>query len=59
LKSVPVADGTDEIYYPGEIEALNDARHRRDGLTLAPETISDLNKLARETGLEAALPWSQ
>jgi LDH2 family malate/lactate/ureidoglycolate dehydrogenase len=59
LKSVPVADGADTIYYPGEIEALNDARHRRDGLTLAPETISDLDKLARETGLEAALPWSQ
>ena len=59
LKSVPVADGADGIYYPGEIESLNDARNRRDGLTLAAETVSDLGKLARETGLEAALPWSE
>lgn len=56
LKSVEPADGAKEIYYPGEIEALQDARNRREGLRLAPETMTELGRLARELGLRAALP---
>ncbi|GAA4324543.1 Ldh family oxidoreductase [Pigmentiphaga soli] len=57
IKSVPLAKGFDEIFYPGEIEARNDARNRRDGLLLPQDTLADLARIARETGLESELPF--
>jgi LDH2 family malate/lactate/ureidoglycolate dehydrogenase len=51
LKSVPLAPGADEIFYPGEIEARNDARHRAEGLELPQATLADLRAVARETGI--------
>jgi len=51
LKAVPLAQGHQEIFYPGEIEARNDARNRRDGLVLPPDTIRDIEKVAAECGL--------
>lgn len=48
LKSAPLAKGTEEIFYPGEIEARNDQRHRAEGLTLPADTIVDLAKLGHE-----------
>jgi LDH2 family malate/lactate/ureidoglycolate dehydrogenase len=50
LKSVPLA-GSDEVFYPGEIEARNDARYRKEGLTLPADTVSDLAKIAGRCGL--------
>lgn len=55
LKAVPVAEGGGEILYPGEIEARNDAAHRRDGLDLPADTLGDLRKLAGELGLPCEL----
>ncbi len=51
MKSVPRADGVDEIFYPGEIEARNDERQRRDGLELPAATLADLERVANETGI--------
>ena len=51
LKAVPLAQGHEEIFYPGEIEARNEARHRSEGLVLPPDTIRDLEKVAAECGL--------
>ena len=51
LKAVPLAQGHEEIFYPGEIEARNDARNRREGLVLPADTIRDLEKVAAECGL--------
>jgi LDH2 family malate/lactate/ureidoglycolate dehydrogenase len=51
LKSVPLAPGSEEIFYPGEIEARNDARHRAEGLELPQATLADLHAVARETGI--------
>ncbi len=51
LKAVPLAVGHEEIFYPGEIEARNEARHRRDGLVLPPDTVRDLEKVAATCGL--------
>ncbi len=34
VKAVPLAPGFDEILYPGELEARNEARHLREGLDL-------------------------
>ena len=56
IKSVPRAKGFDEIFYPGEMEARNDRRNRAQGLELAEDTLADLRRIAKETGLEAKLP---
>lgn len=55
LKSVPLAQGYDEVFYPGEIEARNDAQNRRDGLLLPDDTLADLRRLATECGLDGRL----
>ena len=57
LKSVPPADGFDEVFFPGEIEARADARNWRDGLVFPEDTRAGLRDLAREMGLEARLPF--
>jgi LDH2 family malate/lactate/ureidoglycolate dehydrogenase len=57
LKAVPLAQGFDEVFYPGEMEARNDARNRNDGLTLPADTIRDLERIADEMELRAELPF--
>ncbi|HEY0910768.1 MAG TPA: Ldh family oxidoreductase [Bradyrhizobium sp.] len=58
LKAVPLAQGFEEIVYPGELEARADLRHRRDGLLLPADTREDLRKLANEFGLQSELPFA-
>lgn len=58
LKSVPLAKGYDEILYPGEHEARNDARNREAGIVLPEDTLADLRRLAEECGLESELPFA-
>ena len=58
IKSVPLAKGHDEVFYPGEIEANNNVANRRDGLLLPDDTLADLARIARECGLESQLPFS-
>ena len=58
IKSVPRAPGYEEVFYPGEIEAANDARLRREGLLLAEDTLASLKRIGEETGLGAKLPFS-
>ncbi|MBM4312379.1 MAG: Ldh family oxidoreductase [Deltaproteobacteria bacterium] len=57
LKAVPLAKGFKEIFYPGEIEARNEALYLREGLRLPEETLADLARLAKETDREALLPF--
>jgi len=56
LKSVPLAKGHDEVFDPGEIEANSNIANRRDGLLLPEDTLTDLVRIARETGLTGKLP---
>ncbi|HSQ04748.1 MAG TPA: Ldh family oxidoreductase, partial [Burkholderiales bacterium] len=58
LKSVPLAQGFEEVFYPGEREARNDALNRKDGLQLPEDTLADLRRIACETGLESKLPFA-
>jgi len=58
LKSVPCAKGFDEVFYPGELEARNEAHNRKEGLLLPEDTLADLAKVARELGLRSRLPFS-
>jgi LDH2 family malate/lactate/ureidoglycolate dehydrogenase len=53
LKSVPLAQGFDEVFYPGEIEARNDAKNRDGGILPPADTVADLRKLADEYGLQS------
>ena len=47
----------DEVLYPGELEARNEKRNRRDGLALPDDTLADLRKLAGAHGLSSLLPF--
>ena len=53
LKAVPLAQGFEEVFYPGEVEARNEAKHRAEGLSLPADTLADLAKIAGELGLAA------
>ena len=57
LKSVPLAQGFDEVVYPGELEARNHATNAKLGILLPEDTIADLRKVANETGLNDRLPF--
>lgn len=57
IKRVPLAQGHDEIFYPGEIEARNDTRNRDEGLDLPDDTLADLAAIATKSGLESKLPF--
>ena len=46
---MPLGKGADEVFYPGEMEAGNDVRNRREGLLLPADTLVSLSKIARET----------
>lgn len=54
LKQAPRAPGFGEIFYPGEIEACNDARNRAEGLSLPDDTLDDLEALAARYRLDAS-----
>ena len=56
IKSVPLAKGFDEVFYPGEMEARNDQRNRAQGITFPDDTIADLKRIAAEAGLQSLLP---
>lgn len=51
LKGSAPAAGQSEILYPGEPEARQAAHHLANGLRLPAQTIADLDRLARETGV--------
>jgi LDH2 family malate/lactate/ureidoglycolate dehydrogenase len=53
LKSVPLAQGFDEIVYPGELEARSEERNRAEGILLPEDTRADLRKLADAFGVPA------
>ena len=55
IKAVPTAKGFNEVFYPGEIEANNDRRNRKEGILLPDDTVADLERIARETRLESRL----
>lgn len=52
VKSVPTAEGVDEIFFPGELEDRNTERNRAQGISVADQTWQSLTKLGSETGVE-------
>jgi LDH2 family malate/lactate/ureidoglycolate dehydrogenase len=51
IKATPLAQGVDEIFYPGEMEARSDARLREKGIELPQDTIDDLARIGRELSI--------
>ena len=51
LKDVPLAEGHDKVYFPGEMENDFDVVNRRDGLLLAKDTLTSLSDIAKEFNL--------
>ena len=41
------------MFYPGEIEFNNNLKNRKDGIQLPDDTLADLKRIAKETGLAA------
>ncbi len=56
MKQVPLAEGFDEIFYPGEIEARHEVLARQNGLILPDDTMRDLAKLAKSFELMDLYP---
>jgi LDH2 family malate/lactate/ureidoglycolate dehydrogenase len=50
MKAVPLAEGFDEIFFPGEIEDRSRIRREREGIELPSRTMEALERLAAETG---------
>jgi LDH2 family malate/lactate/ureidoglycolate dehydrogenase len=55
VKSVPLAEGFDEVFYPGEVEDRSRARTGREGVDLPAGTLADLERLAEQVGVPLAL----
>lgn len=53
LKTTPRRAGSGEIFYPGEPEALSDARTRQEGIQLPDDTAEDLRHQASQIGVTA------
>jgi LDH2 family malate/lactate/ureidoglycolate dehydrogenase len=51
LKDVPLAEGHEQVYYPGEMEKLADLNNRKQGLILPEDTLSDVLRVARQAGV--------
>jgi hydroxycarboxylate dehydrogenase B len=51
VKSAPKAPGVEAIFYPGEPEAMEQARRERDGIPLEDETWQQVMALAQELGI--------
>jgi LDH2 family malate/lactate/ureidoglycolate dehydrogenase len=55
MKAVPLAEGFEEIFYPGELEDRSRARLEREGIELPDKTVEALAQLAAETGVALAI----
>jgi LDH2 family malate/lactate/ureidoglycolate dehydrogenase len=53
VKAVPLAEGFDEVFFPGEPEARAARQHLEAGMSLPRQTLDDLRRLAGSTGVPA------
>ena len=52
VKGVPLAQGFDEVFYPGEVEDRSEAANlAAGGVVLAAESVADLRRLGEEAGV--------
>ena len=53
LKQTPRQPMIDQIHYPGELEAISDARLRQSGIELPRDTADTLRTRAADLGIKA------
>ena len=53
IKNSKKADGTDQIYLPGEIEFLKEKKNLEAGVPMEEQTFHNLNELAKNLGVES------
>ena len=53
LKATKPQPKVEQIYYPGELEALSDTKLRKDGISLPDDTADELRREAAKLGIEA------
>jgi LDH2 family malate/lactate/ureidoglycolate dehydrogenase len=52
VKTVPLAQGFDEVFYPGEVEDRAEAANlAAGGVLLAAQSLTDLRDVAAEAGV--------
>ena len=52
VKAAPLAQGFDEVFYPGEVEDRAEAANLAEGgVVLAVESVAELHRLGEETGV--------
>ncbi|WP_180954496.1 Ldh family oxidoreductase [Bacillus sp. V5-8f] len=51
MKNSKLAEGTKEIFLPGEIEFLKEKKNKEQGIHMEEETFESLNSLAKELGI--------
>lgn len=60
LKNVPLAQGHEQIFFPGEMENVAALRNEKAGGILLPEdTITDLLRIAAECGVTENIPFQR
>ncbi len=52
LKSAPVAEDVDEVFYPGEKEVRAHERQLQEGLLLPADTFAGLDEVAAQSGVK-------
>lgn len=55
LHNIPRTEGTDRIYYPGEMEWNRYAAAEKHGIELSADVVDSLNTLSEESGIP--IPW--
>ena len=51
IKNTARAPGTNEIFYPGELEARAEERQVREGVSIPDDTVAELDAGARELSI--------
>jgi LDH2 family malate/lactate/ureidoglycolate dehydrogenase len=57
IRASRLAPGFDQVFSPGELEAVTERRYRIEGIPLNPNTVDDLIACATSLGVDAPL-WS-
>jgi len=52
IHQVPLADGTERLFVPGEMEWERHARVMKEGMLLAPDVVGSLKEAGRMVGLD-------
>ena len=56
IKNTPRVPDTEEIFYPGELEARAEQRQRATGISIPKDTVTELDNGAHTLGVPSLIP---